>query len=438
MRDPRRHVSSGVTGSHLKLQARRAAGPLAVTIAGFALALAIFAYIAIETNVTAFSSTETLRFAVSSATGVIPGADDVRVSGLPAGRISAIGLRPGGQSVLTVTVRSSDGPFYNNALAELRPVTPLQDMYLDIVNRGTPSAGVLTAAHPLPAGQTSVPVNVDDVLDVFRPSVRANLAALLSDLGNGLQDRGEQLRQTFVVVAPLLQDAGLLTSALARREALVKQLVHNASDLTGDLGERAGQIRALIREANTTMGSLASVSRPLAQTLQLLPATMTNATDTLRNVSDVLPAADTAVQRLQPIAAHLPLYLTSVRKLAAGATPAFSALRAPVERLAPLASLLSPAASSLDTTVHALLPQVPTYNRASIDAARCKTGVEGFFLWDTSIGKYSDSRGPTLRGNLVAGLDASSVASSPFDFAPTACDGGTILRSGPATAQYEH
>jgi hypothetical protein len=106
--------------------------------------------------------------------------------------------------------------------------------------------------------------------------------------------------------------------------------------------------------------------------------------------------------------------------------------------LTPLAQVLAPLAQSLSTTVTALRPQVSVYDRATIDAAECHKGVSGFFLWNTSIGKYSDSRGPTLRGNLVAGADVTSVVGSPFDYAPTACVGGSIVGGRIPQLKDEH
>jgi virulence factor Mce-like protein len=438
MRDPRLNISHGLSTAHLKLQARRAALPLVVVVVGLIVGVALFGYIALQTSKTFLSSTETLRFTIPDATGIVPGLDDVRISGIPVGRITKLDRQPDGRIVATTTISKGYGTIYRNARAELRPVTPLQDMYLNIVDRGTPSAAKLDSDHPLPASQVAVPVNIDDVLNVFRPTERQHLASLLDNLGNGLQDHGAQLRATFVVAAPLLQSAGRLTAALAQRAGLIKELVHNASELTADLGQRTPELRAVIRDVNTTVGSLAARSGALDQTLQDLPVTLTGVRRTFQDVSAVLPDANTALDRLQPVADRVTQSLAAVRNLTDSATPALTALRSPVAKLTGLAQALSPLATSLDTTVTALRPQVPTFDRASVDAAECKKGVSGFFLWDTSIGKYSDARGPTLRGNLVAGGDVSSIVGSPFDYAPTACVGGTIVGGRIPQLKDEH
>lgn len=431
MRDPRLNVSRGLSVARLKLQTRRATRPLGVVIVGLAVAAAIMLYIGLQTSRTLFDDTGELRFQVADATGIVANSDDLRVSGVPAGRLTKVDRTEDGRIIVTAQVKKDFGPFYRNARAELRPVTPLQDMYLDIVDRGTPDAGKLDGSQPLPASQTQIPVSVADVLNVFRPTTRAHLASLLNNLGRGLQDHGDDLRRAFVVAAPLLKSAEDLATAFATREHTVKELVHNTSSLTAELSRRNVQLRTLIRDGSTAAAAVADQSGPLDQTLRELPLALSQINGTFRNVSAVLPDVDLAVDRLGPVARDLPRSLAAVRRLTRSANPALATLRAPVGKLVPLAKTLPPLARSLQTTVSALRPQVPVFDRATVDAAKCKKGIAGFFIWNTSIGKFSDVRGPTLRGNLAAGANVTSVAGSPFDFAPTACVGGTIVGGRP-------
>jgi ABC-type transporter Mla subunit MlaD len=218
----------------------------------------------------------------------------------------------------------------------------------------------------------------------------------------------------------------------------VKRLVHNTSELTGELGRRNVRLRTLIGDGNTAMSALADRSQALDQTLHELPAALHGVRGTFSDLSAVLPDVNVAVDRLQPVAGSLPQSLSALRSLARSATPALTALRRPVTRLAPLARILTPLSRSLAVTVDALRPQVRVFDRATVDAAKCGKGIAGFFLWNTSIGKFSDARGPTLRGNFVGGGDASSVTHSPFDFAPTACVGGTIIGGRPPGPKDQH
>src|SRR5258708_36995155 len=92
-------------------------------------------------------------------------------------------------------------PLYNNAIIRVRPETPLDDMYVDIVSRGTPSAGRLGPNAILPAQRTQIPVDVSSVLDVFNADTRARVQASIDAPGQGLGTQGTSFRQAPVGLA---------------------------------------------------------------------------------------------------------------------------------------------------------------------------------------------------------------------------------------------
>src|SRR5581483_10264576 len=113
------------------------------------------------------------------------------------------------------------------AVIRLRPETPLDDMYLDIVSRGTPSAGQLGASSILPAQRTQVPVDVSSVLDVFNADTRARVKASIDTLGQSLGSEGPAFRQALVDLAPFLAAAKRITYETSIRQAETARLIHN-------------------------------------------------------------------------------------------------------------------------------------------------------------------------------------------------------------------
>src|SRR5205807_8584172 len=114
----------------------------------------------------------------------------------------------GSRAMLTAQLDpSSARPMYRNATLRLRPATALNDMYLDILNPGTPSAGRLRSSDVLDAARTETTVDVADVLDAFSVSVRDRLEQALGQLSIGLPDRGAQLRSAFVALVPFIASA---------------------------------------------------------------------------------------------------------------------------------------------------------------------------------------------------------------------------------------
>jgi ABC-type transporter Mla subunit MlaD len=429
--DVRDRRTERISRARLELEVRRAARPTVVVAAGLLIGLACALYIGLHVSRTLLSSTFRVRFAVDDASGVVAGLDEVRFKGIPAGTITNVSL-VGGHAVLTAQIQEQYGPIYRDAQAALRPNTALQDMYLDIVDRGSKVAGKAVYAQPLASSQTSASVNIDDVLNTFRADQRVQLRTLLDVLGNGLYDRGAALRTAFVDLVPLLRVAGNMSGQLAQRAPMVRELVHNMALLTTELGRRQQALRTLVSAGSAVLTTTQDSSSNLAATLRELPPTMGAIDTSFSAVRAILPRVDGAVQGLYPIAAELPGALAAIRRLSGEANPALQALQQPVQRLVPLASALVPLSSNLDSALTSLLPQVGTFNHTTQDLVSCKKGVQGFFQWDASMSKFGDARGPVPRGNVVVG------GGLPNEYPPQSCTPGTAIGGALPTAADEH
>jgi ABC-type transporter Mla subunit MlaD len=422
-------VRDRMSRGNLRLRTRRQLGrslrSLGILLVTLGVGAACAAYLLGQIDRTVLVGSRTYAFAVGDATAVDPGVDELRFKGIPAGKISGVALR-GTEPVITVQLESGFGRIYRNATAELRPNTPLQDMYLDITSPGTPDAGAAGVSDPLPAAQTSTSVNISDVLDVFAAPERTRLSELLAALGNGLSDRGQALREAFVQAVPFIVQAGRFSAQLEHRSRLTEQLVHNLGVLTSTLGQRATGLRTLVADGSRVMATVGGRSVSVARALEQLPGTISTADSALAAVGGVLPAVNGAVRSLYPVADVLPAALRSIRGLSRTARPAVSALRRPVAQLVALARALVPVSSALASSVTTLLPQVPTLNRALADVGGCLPSLYGFFAWNASMAKFGDVRGGAPRGNAVIGAQSAGLG-NPAEFRESACTGGQAI-----------
>lgn len=435
--DPRDRRTKGFNRARFKLELRRGLKPSGVIAAAVVAALAMFAYAVNQIAPGILASTYTAKVAVSDATSVVAKVNEVRFKGIPVGKIDAVAVEDN-EAVLTISVDEEYGQIYNDARAQLRPATPLQDMYLDIVDRGTPEAGELGETEPLPAVQTEVPVNISDVLNVFGPSQRLRMRTLLDELGNGLDDRGRSLRAIFVELMPFVEGAGEITRQLGERGPLVKRLIHNTSLLTQELGDREEQLRVLLTQGGSTLRTLQGSSADLDETLRELPPTLATIRSSFSEVRETLDDVDGAVRALYPVADELPGSLTDLKALSDAARPAVQALRAPVTDLVPFAERIQPLARNLDDATEALLPQIDTVDKATTDLVLCERGVTNFFQWNASISKFGDVRGPLPRGNVVFGAQSSSFFNDPNEFAPSNCSPGQVIGGRVPEAKDKH
>lgn len=420
----RGRISHKTNRARVKLQLRRSMGPVAVYLTGLAVAAA--AVVFIGTNLpggAGLTATRQVAFEVPDATGIVTKRAEVRLKGIPVGTISDVRIDDG-TAILTAAIKTKYGKIYRNATTVVRPNTPLQDMYVDILERGTPAAGEATASRPLAETRTQSSVNVSDVLQVFDADTRTQLANTLSQFGEGLDGQGEQLRQTFVSLVPFLQVAGRLSHQIDDRQDKTRRLIHNTTLLTSELGRRNSEIRTLLTDGDAVVKTLQAGSADLDRTIAELPSTLAGLDTSFTALRGVLPDVDNALRMVDPVAKELPNSLSSVRKLSAAARPAVVALRPSVRSLTPLAGELKPAAAELATAARALRPQTGALDHATASVAKCSFTIQRFFQWTQSVFSMGDARGEAPRGDAALGVDTSSFFRDPRVVEADTCVGG--------------
>jgi phospholipid/cholesterol/gamma-HCH transport system substrate-binding protein len=425
MMDVSKRLTERMSRARAQVELKRSARPLAVLAVGALVALAMWIVIIANVGSGLLRSEYTVKFGVDAATSVTPGRNPVKLHGVEVGRITGVELEDG-RPVLTAKIESEHGPIYRDARAELRPETALENMYLDIVDRGTKAAGPASGSGPLPARQTGIDVQVEEVLSAFSPDVRRRLNALMGDLGGGLDGRGADLREAFVQLVPFVEAIARMSAQLGDRAALTRRLVSDLSVLTGELGHRDRDLRTLVEEGGRTLATLGASSGDLDATLSRLPPALGELDASFAAVRGVVDDVDRALVDLRPVADRLPRGLSDLRRLSVDADPALRALRRPVRRLVPLATALKPLAARLDDALRALGPQVGAVHHVTRTTAGCRDALNDFFQWTASVTKFDDGRAQFPRGNATMSLNTFGTTTKDPNQSPAAgCSPGT-------------
>ena len=394
------------------LEARRAARPLAIFLVALAGAIAVSAVTLHNIGISLpWSHPYEIHVAVDDAKGVSTGTDQVRIAGVPVGRITAVELVRG-RPVLTATIDAKYAPLYRDARLELRPQTSLDDMYLDVVARGHRSAGALGSGQTLAASRTATPVDIGKVLDVFGTDTRAQMKRALDEVTVGLPRHGADLRATFAQLAPFLQSAQRLTAQFAARRHYTARLVGNLRALTEELAGRTGQLTHLVRAGSATFTTVSANAAPLGVLLDELPPTLSQLRGSFATLRGALGDLNPALDALRPVAGGLPGGLRSLESFSRAALPALRALDTPVRRLNPLAHALRPTSTALASAFAALEPAAPRLDRVTAAIVPCELAVQKFFQWTPSVFKFSDAQGAYPRGESVDANDAQLTKTS--------------------------
>jgi ABC-type transporter Mla subunit MlaD len=426
---PQKRLSENLNRARVELEVKRAVQPLAVLLIGVAIGLGGFYYIYDHIGAGG-GAKQTVKFAADDTTGLVPDRAEVRFKGIAAGIITDVKIEDG-KAVVTASVLKKWGPIYKDARAVIRPNTPLQDMYLDIVDRGHKAAGPAGKHNVMPASQTDTSVNISDVLQTFEPDVRDRMRTLMTELGQGLDDRGAKLREAFVELTPFIDIVGNLSRQLTVRTDRTKRMVHNVGQLTKVLGERDTTLRKVVDDGSRLLSATADQRTGLDGMLRELPPALHELDTSFATLRGVLPAVDTAVDRLQPVADRLPSGLASIKGLSGDARPAVRALREPLTALVPLSKSLKPLSQSLSGSVTALRPQLPDVALATKDVAGCPVAAYMFFQWTASITKFDDAMGAYPTGDFGFGADSLSGVKSPGRSASPSCARGGPKGSEP-------
>jgi phospholipid/cholesterol/gamma-HCH transport system substrate-binding protein len=407
----------------LRLELSRARVPFMYFIG--LVAIGVFAFGVIfnyQTFQRPWKSYYKVRASFDDVKGVVPGKQEVRISGIKVGVITKSQLI-NGRPVLTLSLEKKFAPVYKNAHFQLRPVTPLDDMYVAI-KRGTPSAGKLSEKDIVPADQTVTPVDISRVLQTFNDDTRTHMTALLNQFGKGLQGNGENLKWAFNELAPFLQTARDVSQALSERRVALQRLVHNFGALSTELGSHDKQLAGLVNNGEATLGELAARDVPLSQTIAAIPGTLDNLRGAMANLKTVQTSLDPALTKLLPVADALPSSLAALRTLGITALPAVRALEPASQRLVPLARDLSPTADSLSSALARLRVQAPSYDKLTQDTEPCLDVIRQFFSNTPSVTKYGNAHGAYPRGDIALDVGSAGGISAHGLTKTSSCTGG--------------
>ena len=420
-------TSQGLSRERLRLEIRRAFVPFLVVLVFMGLAAVSVVLLAAQVKIALpWQDRYEVKVEVDDASGVVAGNHEVRISGVVVGKVSAVELERG-RAVLTVEMDPDHAPLYRDAQLRLRPRTPLEDMYLNVEDRGTPEAGEVPAGGALSAARTQTPVHIREVLDVFDADVRPRMRQTIASLGRGLGGHGADFRAALVELAPFLHSAQRLSREYALRGRQTRRLVHNFRLITEELASREGQLTRLASAGGSAFEELGSVDEPLAEFITQMPPTLRRLPRSFAKLTATADDLDAAFVEMRPAAQALPAGLDAIERVAPEIEAGAAALRRPLRPLARLVRAARPVALNLDATFSGLLPQAPRLDRVMAALVPCRLMIQKFFHHTNSISQWYDAYGVRPRGQSIfslKGASAGQVGDAGLTHEPDCASGG--------------
>jgi phospholipid/cholesterol/gamma-HCH transport system substrate-binding protein len=241
---------------------------------------------------------------------------DVRISGVPVGKVKAI--EPDaktGRSLVTMELDGKYSPLPSDAKAILRQKTLLGETYVELTP-GTQRAAKVPEGGRLPAGNVSKTVELDEILRTFDPKTRAAFQEWTQTQAQAIAGHGRDVNDALGNLGPFADDASELVDILNRQEPAVRRLISDTGVVFEALTERDGQLRDLIENSNRVFQTTAQRDRELQETFVALPTFERESRETVARLTQFARDTDPLVTQLRPAARELSPTLGDLSALA--------------------------------------------------------------------------------------------------------------------------
>ncbi|HEY8740033.1 MAG TPA: MlaD family protein [Candidatus Dormibacteraeota bacterium] len=208
----------------------------------------------------------TVSFQVRDADGLVEG-DDVRIAGIPVGKVLYVRTSPEG-ALVTMGIERAKGydPIYTDATVLIRPKSLLGEKYVDM-QRGSSNVEVADGGA-IPRSQAATQVEVDQVLNNSDPATRKALSVDFQALGEGVAGRGADINATLPELQRIAEHLSNVSSRFKDRSAQIDHILVDTDTILSTLADEHAQLAQLIQSADGVTGTIATNDQHLAGLLQ--------------------------------------------------------------------------------------------------------------------------------------------------------------------------
>lgn len=342
----------------------------------------------------------TVRAEFADAVAVNPTrTQQVRVAGVPVGTITAASATDHGTTILSMSVDRGD-VVYSNARATLRPVNPLNEMYVDLAPGGPPGHP-LAAGEVIPLARTATPTQLDQVLSHLDTRAQNALTDLLSQSTVALGGAAQQLPGGLRATDTTLTSLRPVVTALQARRQKVQQLVTSLSEITAAVGGNDGRLAQLVTATQQTLSVLSDQSGPLSQSLAELPLFADDLRSAMSKTAGLTEQLNPLLDNLSKASSSLPGTLDALAGFSGQLKQTLGQAAPVVARAGPVVADLRPVVADLQTGLADLRPVTAQLDPATGKLVRNLDPIAAFVYNTSGLTAANDSNGTMVRGQVT-------------------------------------
>jgi phospholipid/cholesterol/gamma-HCH transport system substrate-binding protein len=247
------------------------------------------------------------RLTFASANQIAPNAP-VRVAGVDVGKVKSIEQGPNRTATVVVELDDEALPLHTDATARVRPRTFLEGSFFVDIQPGSPSAPELPDGGTIPVGQTSYPVQFDQILSGLQPGVRESLRTAVQGLGTALSGPGPgAINRTIPQLDPAFTELAIVNEAVLGTEPHdLSRAIQSSSRVITALAADRPRLGGLVSNFAVVARALSDRQAELRETLAGLDDVLGEAPATLEAIDAATPSARRLVGAARPFLRRAP------------------------------------------------------------------------------------------------------------------------------------
>jgi phospholipid/cholesterol/gamma-HCH transport system substrate-binding protein len=326
----------------------------------------------------------------------------VRIAGVEVGKITKSEVTDRGTALLTLTIKGEQN-VYDNAVAVLRAVNPLNQMYVNI-EPGGPPGHLLGDGAVIPLSQTRKPVQTDQILDKFGPEAQAGITDLLAQSDVALASAPRDLAPGITAADKTLIDLRPVMTALQTRKEKLKTLVTSVGQIAAAVGGNQERAVRLADSTEQTLGVLAEHDKDLQGTLEQLPGLYSQLRRTFDATQQLTDQLDPTLDDLKAVSGELPKTLRKFTDTVDTLGDTVKAAKPVMSEGKKVVNDLRPFSDDLDHATNDLSPVTHEFPRITGQVTDYLTEIRAFTYNTSSVFGVQDARSGIIRGHVIAPL----------------------------------
>ncbi len=318
------------------------------------------------------SSSSSFAVIFDDARGLI-GGQLVKVAGAQAGSIQHVTVVKEGSGADTsfkakieATIDSKFMPFRTNAACTIRPQGLIAENYVEC-DPGSPPAPVLRGTHgqppTVPVQNTTEPVNLLDLFNIFNVPTRERFALIINELGIGTAGEGQNFNDVLQRANPALGLADQVIGILNSQRTQLATLIDTTNTIAQQAASHTGDVQRFLDQAAALSSTTAAHSSNLQLAIKRLPGLLAAAQPSLQQLDVVARDGTPLVRQIHASVPYLNRVNSDLTPFVQAARPGLAQLATALAQAIPAIKDVTPVVQALSDYTQRSLPKTQLSGR---------------------------------------------------------------------------